>query len=100
MYRWVHGPSGRTYSNDYNPPKKFGVDDVTNEPLTLREDDRPEVVQRRLDIYAATIEPVLAFYWDRKVLQTFRGTESDVIYKDIRAFLMKNSYEDLKKTLP
>lgn len=37
--RWIHLPSGRTYSTSYNPPKILGSDDVTGEPLTKRPDD-------------------------------------------------------------
>lgn len=39
--RWVHLPSGRTYSSQYNKPKVPGRDDVTGEPLTQRPDDTP-----------------------------------------------------------
>ena len=39
--RLVHGPSGRTYHIDYNPPKEKGKDDVTGEALIQREDDAP-----------------------------------------------------------
>lgn len=39
--RWIHLPSGRTYSASYNPPKIPGLDDVTGEPLVKRSDDNP-----------------------------------------------------------
>ena len=44
--RWVHVPSGRIYSLDYNPPKVPFKDDVTGEPLTKRADDTAEVFQK------------------------------------------------------
>jgi hypothetical protein len=37
--RWIHPQSGRTYADDYQPPKVAGVDDVTGEPLVQRDDD-------------------------------------------------------------
>lgn len=47
-HRWVHLPSGRIYHMIYNPPKKPGVDDETGEPLSQRDDDKPEVIKARL----------------------------------------------------
>ena len=41
--RWVHAPSGRVYNTTFNPPKVAGLDDITGEPLTRREDDSEEV---------------------------------------------------------
>ena len=49
--RRVHPGSGRTYHVLYNPPKHEGVDDITAEPIVQREDDTPEVVQKRLAIF-------------------------------------------------
>jgi adenylate kinase len=37
--------SGRTYAYDYNPPKEFGKDDITGEPLTQRDDDKPDTIR-------------------------------------------------------
>jgi len=62
--RWIHAPSGRTYSYDYNPPKVTGMDDVTGEPLTQRDDDRPDVVRQRLLDYQAMTAPLLKYYRD------------------------------------
>ena len=60
--RRVHVASGRTYHVKYNPPKATGRDDVTGEPLIQRADDREETVKRRLDIYHAQTEPLVAYY--------------------------------------
>ena len=49
--RWIHAPSGRIYSYSYKPPKRDGYDDVTGEPLTQRQDDKPESVRTRLAAY-------------------------------------------------
>ena len=48
--RRVHTASGRTYHVKYNPPKRDGLDDVTGEPLVQRDDDREEVVLKRLAV--------------------------------------------------
>lgn len=60
--RRVHPTSGRVYHVEYNPPKISGVDDVTGEPLVLREDDKEETVRKRLDIYHEQTEPLLSYY--------------------------------------
>jgi adenylate kinase len=60
--RRVHVASGRTYHVKFNPPKATGRDDVTGEPLIQRADDREETVKRRLDIYHAQTEPLVAYY--------------------------------------
>lgn len=60
--RWVHLASGRTYHVKFNPPKVQGKDDETGEPLTQRDDDKPETVRKRLDVYHSQTEPLVAFY--------------------------------------
>jgi adenylate kinase len=60
--RRVHLPSGRTYHVVFNPPKVADRDDVTGEALIQREDDREETVQKRLAVYHAQTEPLIAYY--------------------------------------
>jgi adenylate kinase len=60
--RRVHLPSGRTYHVKYNPPKVGGKDDVTGDDLIQREDDREETVAKRLAVYHAQTEPLVAYY--------------------------------------
>jgi len=74
------------------------VDDLTGEPLSQREDDRPEVVRRRLLAYQTMTAPVLGYYRDAAAASSsssnpslrvaeFRGTQSDQIYPQVKAFL-------------
>src|SRR5438105_7247721 len=60
--RRVHAASGRTYHVKYNPPKVADRDDVTGEPLIQREDDREKTVKKRLAVYHAQTEPLIAYY--------------------------------------
>ena len=60
--RRVHLPSGRTYHVKYNPPKVAGKDDVTGDDLIQRDDDREETVAKRLAVYHAQTEPLIAYY--------------------------------------
>lgn len=60
--RRVHVASGRTYHIKYNPPKVEGIDDETGEPLVQREDDKEEVVLKRLGVYHEQTEILVSFY--------------------------------------
>jgi len=60
--RRVHPGSGRTYHVKFNPPKTEGRDDVTGEPLILRDDDKVETVRKRLEVYKAQTRPLLEYY--------------------------------------
>ena len=62
--RRVDPVSGRTYHIKYNPPKVEGKDDVTGDPLIQRDDDREEVVRKRLDVYHSQTEALVGFYSD------------------------------------
>ncbi|KAF7393294.1 hypothetical protein HZH66_009127 [Vespula vulgaris] len=81
--RWVHLPSGRIYNIGFNDPKVPGKDDVTGEPLSQREDDKPEVVHRRLEEYSAKTKPVIDFYSNLGILKNFRGNTTDKIWPSI-----------------
>jgi adenylate kinase len=60
--RRVHLASGRTYHVKFNPPKVAGRDDVTGEPLIQRDDDREEVVRKRLEVYHAQTRALVDYY--------------------------------------
>ena len=54
---------------DLNPPKNFNKDDLTGEDLIQREDDKPEVIKKRLEVYYKETFPLLDF--DRKESNNF-----------------------------
>lgn len=60
--RRCHPASGRVYHVKFNPPKEEGKDDVTGEPLVQRDDDKAEVVKKRLDVYHNQTEVLLGYY--------------------------------------
>jgi len=60
--RRVHTASGRTYHIQFNPPKVADKDDLTGEPLIIRQDDRPETVKERLQVYHAQTQPLIEYY--------------------------------------
>jgi len=60
--RRVHLASGRTYHVRHNPPKAADRDDVTGEALIQRDDDREEVVRKRLEVYHAQTRVLVDYY--------------------------------------
>ncbi|KAK3929961.1 GTP:AMP phosphotransferase AK3, mitochondrial [Frankliniella fusca] len=85
--RWVHLPSGRVYNTGFKPPKNEGVDDITGEPLVQRDDDKPEAVLKRLEIYKETVEPLCAFYRSKGILVDFPGRTSEQIWRALQKYL-------------
>lgn len=74
--RRVHPGSGRNYHVDFNPPKSEGVDDDTGEPLIQREDDKPETVLKRLNVYHEQTKPLSDFY-------VKQSEDTDLIYINV-----------------
>jgi adenylate kinase len=60
--RWTHAASGRSYHSEFNPPKVTGVDDLTGEALSQRDDDKEETVRKRLHVYQEQTKPLVDFY--------------------------------------
>jgi len=60
--RRVHVASGRTYHVTLNPPKVADRDDATGEELIQRIDDHEETVLKRLAVYKAQTQPLVAYY--------------------------------------
>jgi adenylate kinase len=62
--RRSHPASGRTYHVKFNPPKVAGKDDITGEDLIQRDDDKEEVVKKRLEVYHSQTKPLVKYYVD------------------------------------
>ncbi|CAH8604609.1 unnamed protein product [Schistosoma mattheei] len=75
--RYTHVPSGRTYNDNFNPPKRKGFDDVTGEPLTRRDDDDLITVRKRLDVYQLSTLPLLDYYGCYFIEPIPEGTQLD-----------------------
>ncbi|MBI9093463.1 MAG: adenylate kinase [Sphaerochaeta sp.] len=68
--------TGRIYHLIYDPPKKEGLDDETGEPLMQRDDDKPEAIAHRLDVYLEQTEPLIAFYKEEGLLVDIDASHS------------------------
>ena len=60
--RRVHPASGRVYHISFNPPKEYGKDDLTGEPLIQRNDDEEATVRKRLGVYHEQTKPLVGYY--------------------------------------
>ena len=60
--RRMHPESGRVYHIKYNPPKNENKDDITNEPLIIRKDDKEDTVRNRLLVYHQQTKPLINYY--------------------------------------
>ena len=82
--RRLHPKSGRVYHVEYNPPKNSGIDDITNEKLIIRDDDKEETVRKRLQVYHEQTKPIINYYNDYNIVRTINGeNEIDIIKKEI-----------------
>ena len=77
---------GATYHIKYIPPKKEGVCDACGTELVLRNDDKPETVKNRLNVYHEATQPLIDFYKAQGVLREVDGTQD---MKDVFADIVK-----------
>ncbi|MGI6336215.1 MAG: adenylate kinase [Clostridiales bacterium] len=64
-----------TYHVVNNPPKIEGICDACGEELTVRKDDREEVVRDRLRVYHEQTEPLIAYYKAKGLLKVVEGQD-------------------------
>ena len=65
---------GATYHLVYAPTKTEGICDVCGKELILRDDDKPETVQKRLNVYHEQTQPLIVYYTKAGILKTVDGT--------------------------
>ncbi len=65
---------GATYHLVHIPPKKEGVCDSCGKELILRDDDKPETVKKRLDVYHEQTQPLIDYYTQKGALVEVDGT--------------------------
>lgn len=66
---------GATYHIVYNAPKKEGICDICGDKLILRDDDKPETVKKRLDVYHEQTWPLIEYYTKKNILKEVDGTK-------------------------
>lgn len=65
---------GGTYHVEFTPPKEEGKCDLCGGELIIREDDKPETVKKRLDVYHEQTQPLIEYYSQQKLLVEIDGT--------------------------
>jgi adenylate kinase len=86
--RRVSVKTGRPYHIETDPPKHEGRCDVDGSRLIQRDDDKPEVVRKRLEVYHAETEPLISYYDELGLLRRVDGTRSPTeVHDHIRAVL-------------
>ncbi len=80
--RRMHPSSGRVYHIKYNPPKNKGKDDVTNEDLIIRDDDKETTVRNRLTVYHNQTKPLIAYY-NKNVISIDGSQQIEIVKNNI-----------------
>ena len=79
---------GATYHLEYAPAKAEGVCDVCGKALILRDDDKPETVEKRLVVYHDQTKPLIDYYKEAGILETIDGTKDiDEVFQAITDIL-------------
>ena len=79
---------GATYHIKYNPSHKGDYCEVCGEKLILREDDHPETVQKRLDVYHEQTQPLIDYYAKQGIMKKVDGTQDmDDVFTAIESIL-------------
>ena len=75
---------GATYHLVHIPPKKEGICDNCGKELVLRDDDKPETVTKRLNVYHEQTQPLIDYYTTKNVLAEVDGTKDmEEVFQDI-----------------
>ena len=81
----MHSNSGRVYHIEYNPPKIEGKDDITNEDLIIRDDDKEKTVRNRLNVYQNQTKPLIEYYNENMIIidgsQPIQTVKNNIINK-------------------
>jgi adenylate kinase len=79
---------GHVYHVDFNPPKVEGVCDIDGSPLLVRDDDKPDVIRKRLATYHEKTEPLISYYDGHGVLRRVAGERKPAeVTEDLRGIL-------------
>lgn len=80
--------NGHVFHVEFEPPKQEGVCDIDGSPLIVRDDDKPEVIRKRLETYHDKTEPLVTYYDSRSVLRRIAGEAApEEVAEEIRRTL-------------
>lgn len=88
--RSIHQASGRSYHDEFHPPKKHMIDDVTGEPLMRRSDDNAEALKKRLESYHQQTRPLVNFYGLRGIhYKVDAAKSSSIVFENIDSIFLR-----------
>jgi len=76
--RWTCKDNGHIFHNKFNPPKIAGICDYDQSALFQRDDDKPDTVKHRIQVYQQQTAPLINYYKERGVLTEVNGSASIV----------------------
>ena len=80
--------NGHVFHVDFEPPQQEGVCDIDGSELIVRDDDKPEVIRKRLETYHEKTEPLVSYYDSRSVLRRIAGEATpEEVAEEIRRTL-------------
>lgn len=65
--------NGHVFHVEFQPPQQEGVCDIDGSELIVRDDDKPEVIRKRLQTYHEKTEPLVSYYDTRSLLRRIDG---------------------------
>lgn len=90
--RRVCSKCGAVYHIEYNPPKVEGVCDVCGGEVRQRQDDTPEAIEKRLDLYEKETAPLISYYQDRGLVSVVNGDQAiDDVTNAIEAVITRGA---------
>ncbi|XP_017881181.1 adenylate kinase [Ceratina calcarata] len=97
--RLIHPASGRSYHEEFAPPKVPMKDDVTGEPLVKRSDDNAEALKKRLQTYHIQTQPLVDYYALRGIHYYVNAAQSAKnVFKDIDRIFLNATKQEKKKS--
>jgi adenylate kinase len=86
---------GHIFHVEFDPPKNEDICDICGARLEIRDDDKPEVIRKRLETYHEKTEPLVSYYEHRGILRRVDGSrEPDDVNDRIRAMLATLKLEE------
>jgi adenylate kinase len=80
--------NGHVFHVEFEPPKQEGICDIDGSPLIVRDDDKPEVIRKRLETYHEKTKPLVSYYDNRSVLRRIAGEAApDEVAEQVRRTL-------------
>lgn len=88
---------GSSFHIIFNRPEKENTCNACKGKLYQRDDDKPEAIRNRLDVYKKQTQPLIDYYDRKKILRTINGSkEIAQIFEDIRNVLEEYDQKDTK----